>query len=68
MKLRKLFLAAGLALVAAGATAQVNVEDIRIYTNQGGWTVSPYPMYFHNLLPQMPAAFPRSAFPKSSSY
>ena len=35
MKLRKLFLAAGLALVAAGATAQVNVEDIRIYINPG---------------------------------
>ena len=35
MKLRKLFLAAGLALVAAGATAQTNVEDIRIYINPG---------------------------------
>lgn len=30
MKLRKLFLAAGMALVAAGASAQANIEDIRI--------------------------------------
>ena len=35
MKLRKLFLAAGMALVAAGASAQANIEDIRIYINPG---------------------------------
>ena len=35
MKLRKLFLAAGMALVAAGASAQTNIEDIRIYINPG---------------------------------
>ena len=34
MKLRKLFLAAGMALVAAGASA-TNIEDIRIYINPG---------------------------------
>lgn len=35
MKLKKLFLAAGVALMAMGATAQTNVEDIRIYINPG---------------------------------
>ena len=35
MKLRKLFLAAGMALVAVGASAQANIEDIRIYINPG---------------------------------
>ena len=34
MKLRKIF-AAGLALFALSAAAQVNVEDIRIYINPG---------------------------------
>ena len=31
MKLRKLFLAAGMALVAAGASAQANIEDSHLY-------------------------------------
>lgn len=35
MKLKRLFLAAGVALMAMGASAQTNPEDVRIYINPG---------------------------------
>ena len=35
MKLKRLFLAAGVALMAMSASAQTNPEDVRIYINPG---------------------------------